>query len=194
MLTAKKIQDSKSAVKKSKLNREGRLTFFGWSLLFLIGSFLFSFFAAYTLPPVISKLFHFKPYYYPGDPLAPYGFYHPGNDDRIMPYFILLSSFMVYLVVIPFITLAMLYIKASIKRLHDMNLSGWYCLFYIPQTLFLFVVSYLMYLHCRSFWGESAYITFLIPLYGWYLFPVFNIALCCFEGTKGANKYGEEPV
>ena len=53
----------------------------------------------------------------------------------------------------------------SIKRLHDINASGHFCWLY-PLFFALFGIGLLIYV----------------------------IVLCCIPGTKGANKYGEEPA
>lgn len=86
------------------------------------------------------------------------------------------------------------YIWAAIKRLHDMNVSGWWSVLYffqgqvIPFFIVLFHPSVLSDFH----WYESPALLFF-SLHYWYLFPIFNIALCFINGTKGTNKYGVEP-
>ena len=81
------------------------------------------------------------------------------------------------------------------RRLHDMNLSGWW------QIL----------AHSLVFIALSCHITWVIVLYLYYqdklaqgllvcawfmigLYAVFWIALSCVRGTKGPNKYGPDPL
>ena len=51
-------------------------------------------------------------------------------------------------------------IMAAIRRLHDLNRSGWFLLLT------------------------------LVPIVNF----IFGIYILCFRGTKGANKYGEDPL
>ncbi len=66
---------------------------------------------------------------------------------------------------IPFVPLIVLRILNNIKRLHDIDASGHFCWLFFLSFLFFGI-------------GQLIYV----------------IVLCCIPGTKGANKYGEEPV
>lgn len=74
-------------------------------------------------------------------------------------------SLILVLLLIPFVPLIVLQILNNIKRLHDIDASGHFC--------WLYFLSFL-------FFGIG-------PL-------IYTIVMCCIPGTKGANKYGEEPV
>lgn len=65
----------------------------------------------------------------------------------------------------PLIVLIVLQVFNNIKRLHDIDASGHFCWLYFLGFLFFGIG----------------------PL-------IYTIVMCCIPGTKGANKYGEEPV
>ncbi|MDL2281077.1 DUF805 domain-containing protein [Selenomonadales bacterium OttesenSCG-928-I06] len=58
-------------------------------------------------------------------------------------------------------------ISLSVRRLHDLNYSGW--------------------------WILGIYLIFMIPFVQ-FLGPIAIILLVCLKGTTGRNKYGEDPL
>ncbi len=58
-------------------------------------------------------------------------------------------------------------IALSVRRLHDLNQTGWLYLAY-------FIISFL-------------------PIIGWLAFGLMT-GVCCFRGTDGPNKYGSDPL
>lgn len=178
-LTEEESRISQTAVKKSKSNRMGRRTFFMWTMLFLIGTtFCFLYLASFGYGIIRDSIIYFADSW-----KAPY--------SPVVSIFLLIPAEPLYFIVF------WLYIKASIKRLHDMNLSGWYCLLYIPQTLFLFVLVCVIEIRKNGNYDCFEITNFILNSFAsiafWYFVPVFNMFLCCFKGTDGENKYGEKP-
>lgn len=69
-------------------------------------------------------------------------------------------------------------ISLSVRRLHDVNLSGWWYMIWIPYY-FIFIVADLLNITVNSWW----YIT-IIPC------SILGIYTSFWRGTKGKNKYG----
>ena len=80
--------------------------------------------------------------------------------------FILLNIAFVFLYIIPYISL-------SVRRFHDINLSG---LWYMAFAIFLILL--------KIFYGSPSYLLAEFAL---------DIVLMLIKGTNGPNKYGEQP-
>ena len=88
----------------------------------------------------------------------------------------LIAVFMVILCFIGEVTL-------TIRRLHDLNLSGWfYLLFIIPDTL-----TAALYNEANSLMKMISIVLTLIPV-------IFFLLLMFKRGTAGENKYGKDPL
>lgn len=74
-------------------------------------------------------------------------------------------------------------IKTKIKRLHDMNLSGWICL--IP---FVLEVSLVISLIFKNYVSTDFGLTSIFLFVG--IIPLFNILLVSIPGSKSKNKFG----
>ncbi len=74
-------------------------------------------------------------------------------------------------------------IKTKIKRLHDMNLSGWICL--IPFVLEVSLVTSLIFKNYVSTDFGLASIFLFVGIV-----PLFNILLISIPGSKSKNKFG----
>lgn len=158
-----KTQPSQTTATTPKSDRIGRRRFFVWSFHFLPMFILLSLASYFSLS---------------GVEIAPVTVGHATDGE--IECAVLLNNLLV--------VATLFYIWAAIKRLHDMNMSGWWSLLYLLQGQVAFFL-----VCCPDFhWYELPEI-FLFSLYFWYLFPAFNIALCCIKGTKGTNKYGVEP-
>ncbi len=74
-------------------------------------------------------------------------------------------------------------IKTKIKRLHDINLSGWICL--IP---FILEVSLVISLIFKSYVSTDFGLASIFLFVG--IVPLFNILLLIIPGSKSKNKFG----
>jgi uncharacterized membrane protein YhaH (DUF805 family) len=74
-------------------------------------------------------------------------------------------------------------IKTKIKRLHDINLSGWICL--IP---FILEVSLVISLIFKSYVSTDFGLASIFLFVG--IVPLFNILLLSIPGSKSKNKFG----
>lgn len=90
--------------------------------------------------------------------------------------------------------MSIFYIPASIRRLHDIGLKG----VFISITLPIILIQTSFILHIMGYGGNiliflDTYIS--KNVFGLYMsfFLIFGIFLCLYPGTKGANKYGEDP-
>ena len=159
-----KIQPSQPTAATPKSDRIGRGRFFIWSCLFL--------------PMCIVLQVEFAK-------VTEAGFATAGQ----IIYAVLLNSLLV--------VATLFYIWAAIKRLHDMNMSGWWSLLYFLQGQApILLLFFLIPKSSDFYWHELPVlppVLLFASLYLWFLFPVFNIALCCIKGTNGANKYGAVP-
>ena len=74
-------------------------------------------------------------------------------------------------------------VTLTIRRLHDLNLSGWfYLLFIIPDTL-----TAALYNEASSLMKMISIVLTLIPV-------IFFLLLMFKRGTDGENKYGADPL
>ena len=76
------------------------------------------------------------------------------------------------------------FISLTIRRLHDLNRSGfWLLIPFLP-----IILGEIMYLEIQI--SQSSYILEIIVLIPWIILLVYFI----FPGTKGLNKFGANPV
>ena len=92
------------------------------------------------------------------------------NSHEPFLYLALLPFILAFLFVVPLVITV--YMQSNtVKRLHDINLSGWYVLvFWAIQIVF-------------------ANIDGIVLILG----SLLTLLLACIPGTKGENKYGEQP-
>lgn len=83
----------------------------------------------------------------------------------------LLQTFLYLLIVIFLVFLTIPSITIAVRRLHDLNFSGFWIFLEIPIIIALYSISF-----------PSVIITWS-----------FSLILLLIKGNKGANKYGEEP-
>lgn len=83
-----------------------------------------------------------------------------------------LKTFLYLLIVISLVFLTIPSITIMVRRLHDLNLNGFWFFLDIPIITVLYLINF-----------PSVLITWS-----------FSLILLFFKGTSGANKYGEEPV
>ncbi|MCL2862596.1 MAG: DUF805 domain-containing protein [Methanimicrococcus sp.] len=72
-----------------------------------------------------------------------------------------------FLFIVFWLSCAIFLLIQSIKRLHDLNKSGWYLLIRLAS---------------------------IIPLIGWIIVLVFDLYLFLAKGTEGPNQYGPDPL
>lgn len=93
------------------------------------------------------------------------------------------------------------YIAVSARRLHDLNLSGWWqCFIYIPLSFLVIIVSYFainaQYIDARSLSSLSIGLVIcgglcvLICVISSLVFLILFIL----RGTRGVNRFGEDPL
>lgn len=101
------------------------------------------------------------------------------------------------LIEIFFIFFLVLCASLIIRRLHDLNNSGLYILILILPVVFVLIGIFSYYSHPYDSKSQTvAELIFLHPLaiVTYYLIPfLFLIYLSFWPGTKGKNKYGEQP-
>lgn len=61
----------------------------------------------------------------------------------------------------------------TVRRFHDMNISGWWALLYLSANI------------CELF--DSIYLIGLV-------IEILIMILCCFKGTAGSNQFGSDPL
>ena len=83
----------------------------------------------------------------------------------------------VYIILFFVLFLAIPSLSLTIRRLHDLNFSGWW-------TLFIFFICILIIpLYSILLGGDINIVTYII-----------DIPLFIFKGTSGTNNYGEPPI
>ena len=165
-LASDKNQHSQSTITTKKSDRVGRERFFVWSCHFLPMFILLSFVSSLAYEEVKTA--------------TDVGY---ATDTQIVCTILLHSLF---------VAVTLFYVWAVVKRLHDMNMSGWWCLLnFLQGHVFLLCIGDHS-LH-DMYWNDL-YELFLCSPYFWLIFPFFNIFLCCVKGTNGINKYGEAPA
>lgn len=93
------------------------------------------------------------------------------------------------------------YIAVSARRLHDLNLSGWWqCFIYIPLAFLVIIVSYFainaQYIDAKSLSSLSIGLVIcgglcvLICVISSLVFLILFIL----RGTRGVNRFGEDPL
>lgn len=93
------------------------------------------------------------------------------------------------------------YIAVNARRLHDLNLSGWWqCFIYIPFAFLMIIISYFainaQYIDARSMSSLAIGLVIcggLCVLICVILSLVFLI-LFILRGTRGINRFGEDPL
>ena len=107
----------------------------------------------------------------------------------------MLSGVFIVLVLIP-------HLAVTVRRLHDINLSGWWVFFYYVTPFLFFVLSLnswqmqmmttpnQAYQHL-DFASENA--IFLSSVL-WIVISFVSFIIFCFRGTYGANRYGTDPL
>lgn len=91
--------------------------------------------------------------------------------------FTIRSNILIVVVIPAFILLTIFILMNNIKRLHDLNCSGWIAIAAWLSSLFInFLDNQLL---------DIVSLIFYIPYF---------IALVFVKGTKGKNKYGEDPL
>ncbi len=120
-----------------------------------------------------------------------------GRARRSEYWFWCLFTFLVGLVTgwIPFvgiiITLALLIpnITVTVRRLHDVGLSGWFYFAPLGLTIAVVLLGFLLGLITKSvIWGVVIYTLGCIGVFVWWLFFVLIK-----DSTPGANKWGDSP-
>jgi len=83
------------------------------------------------------------------------------------------------------------YFAVIVRRLHDLNKSGWLVLFY-----HIFVILYIFWIFILGSYSDEAVRLFVVVLIGIGVFGFAAVPLYFFTlpGTKGPNQYGEDPV
>ena len=121
-----------------------------------------------------------------GMPLVNYG--APG----MLPYWIAIG--VVYLVFI------YLQLAVAVKRCHDRNKSGWWCLLFLPSILAAIYVNYSLFrngiLSVTELMGEPAFLTayVILAIAGFGAFVWWLIDLGVLKGTVGPNRFGPDPL
>ena len=106
-----------------------------------------------------------------------------GQENKI----IIISILVMFVFLIVMISVQVIF--CTIKRLHDLNLSGyWWLLLLLLSLAFSFVRSIVELSFIQSFVVEV--IAFFVGLLGF----VFSICLFVMKGTEGKNKYGYDPL
>ena len=104
----------------------------------------------------------------------------------------LILQIFTYVLCIPLIILFLQFYPLFIKRIHDINKSAWWLL-YFPLGIFLiFNVAAIVLLVFKSF-GSMILLTIWLPLIV-LSYYIFVIILMFKKGTTGPNKYGEPPI
>lgn len=96
--------------------------------------------------------------------------------------------------------MSIFYIPASIRRLHDIGLKGVFISITLPiiliqTSLILHIMGNIMGINGRDYILIFLNTYISENVFGLYMsfFLIFVIFLCLYPGTKGANKYGEDP-
>ena len=71
------------------------------------------------------------------------------------------------------------YISLTIRRFHDINLSGWWYLFYCVLPLAIILIAFV----------SSLYLMFLLLI----MF-IYFVYLMAKKGTEGPNEFGNDPL
>lgn len=80
-------------------------------------------------------------------------------------------------------TFIIISISLNIRRLHDINISGWWYLFYI-------IITSLVYFY---FVGKDDGFSLRAKIFAYSTFVLMKLFLIFFKGTPGPNKYGPPP-
>ena len=76
------------------------------------------------------------------------------------------------------------YVSAFVRRMHDINYSGWWVILYVPSSIsFMFIED-----------GNSSSNVLIISGFVYFLSMVIPTALTLRHGTYGNNDYGEVPI
>lgn len=106
------------------------------------------------------------------------------------------------------------YIAVSARRLHDLNLSGWWqCFIYIPFAFLIIIVSYFyipsaflsvvasyleinQYIDARSMSSLSIGLVICggLCVLIWTISSLVFLILFILRGTRGVNRFGEDPL
>ena len=134
---------------------------------------------------------------------------NPGTYDK-QPAVLMARVFSIY----PLFTLIGLglfipTLAVTVRRLHDINRSGWWVLlpagaFVGGMILFLVVCGFTafnmagMHGHATDTQNMAAFLTLFLSIFGCIALPVLiaDVVMLIFfvtEGTKGANRFGEDP-
>ena len=93
------------------------------------------------------------------------------------PYFIL------YFILVVQAIFALVSLSLNIRRLHDINISGWWYLFYI-------IITSLIYFY---FVGKDDGFSIRTKVIAYGTFVFMELFLTFTKGTEGENRYGEPP-
>ena len=104
----------------------------------------------------------------------------------------LILQIFTYVLCIPLIILFLQFYPLFIKRIHDINKSAWWLLYFPLGTFLIFNVAAIVLFVFKSF-GSMILATIWLPLIV-LSYYIFVIILMFIKGTPGPNKYGEPPI
>jgi uncharacterized membrane protein YhaH (DUF805 family) len=83
------------------------------------------------------------------------------------------------------------YIAVAIRRLHDLDRTGWWWLLYfVPTSLGGLSVAYYIFLAGTNYWVAAASLFGVIQIVCWIILLVWF----CTRGTNGPNRFGPDPL
>lgn len=91
--------------------------------------------------------------------------------------------FIIYFFLFVQATFVIISLSLNIRRLHDINISGWWYLFYI-------IITSLVYFY---FVGKDDGFSLRTKIFAYSTFVLMKLFLIFFKGTPGPNKYGSPP-
>lgn len=85
-------------------------------------------------------------------------------------------------------------ISITVRRLHDVNKSGWYYLFFWLISILITIVVISSYAALTSTNENLANLIAIIGLLAFFALGFYSIYLMVLAGNKGDNKYGPDPL
>lgn len=104
------------------------------------------------------------------------------NQQYLPLYLLILLSLLLY---IPTISVA-------IRRLHDINRSGWWYGAFVIVNIIMFLVLFFAIVFSPKIYVVSSFVYVIYLLFA-LVYSILLIVWNFFEGTHGPNKYGEDP-
>jgi len=98
-------------------------------------------------------------------------------------YVLKIHLFILYFFLLVQMIFVLITLSLIIRRLHDIDVSGWWYLFYIS-------ISTMIYLY---FVGKDDGFSLRTTIIGYSTFIFMEVFLIFFKGTEGPNKYGDPP-